>query len=274
MSATELDVPVLMSSEQIRRREFVVTRRGYDPGQVRDYLDQLADQVDVMAAMIREARLEAEAALNGTAEPREDPYDRLARRVASVIKEADEAAERFRMTGRRDAERVLHEARGDADRIRSEAEESAAEARRGAERALEEAREQADRTLAGLSTRREAVVEQLAVMQERLLGVARDLEATIVAPEMETAADTIAGPAIATPSMPAPGPARIVDVRVMGDPPPPPPVAEAGSVDELFADLDEGGEDLWGGTDAIGFEVPDIPALDLDWGDDEGEGAR
>jgi len=46
MSATELDVPVLFSSDQIRRREFVTIRRGYDPHQVRDYLDQLDGHAD------------------------------------------------------------------------------------------------------------------------------------------------------------------------------------------------------------------------------------
>ena len=33
MSATNLDLPVLISAEQIRRREFVTIRRGYDPDQ-------------------------------------------------------------------------------------------------------------------------------------------------------------------------------------------------------------------------------------------------
>ena len=36
MSATELDLPLLPSAEQIRRREFATIRRGYDPEQVRD----------------------------------------------------------------------------------------------------------------------------------------------------------------------------------------------------------------------------------------------
>ena len=44
MSATNLDLPVLISADQIRRREFVTIRRGYDPDQVRAYLEQLADQ--------------------------------------------------------------------------------------------------------------------------------------------------------------------------------------------------------------------------------------
>ena len=65
MSATNLDLPVLISADQIRRREFVTIRRGYDPAQVRAYLEQLADQMEVMRSMVREARSEAETAARG-----------------------------------------------------------------------------------------------------------------------------------------------------------------------------------------------------------------
>jgi DivIVA domain-containing protein len=73
MSATNLDLPVLISGEQIRRREFVTIRRGYDPDQVRIYMDQLADQVELMQALLREARHEAEAAIRATEKPSLDP---------------------------------------------------------------------------------------------------------------------------------------------------------------------------------------------------------
>jgi DivIVA domain-containing protein len=258
MSATELDLPVLISSEQIRRREFVTTRRGYDPAQVRDYLQALADQVDLMATMIREARMEAEAALRAD-EQRVDPYERLARRVSSVIREADEAAERFRMEGRRDAERMMEDARTEAERIRTEAHANAERARVEAETALEHARGEANRTLAGLSTRRNALIDQLAEMQERLLGVARDLEATIVTPELETAPQAPPAPAPPDPVAAAPGEPRIVEIPPEAAPPTP-------TMDEMFADVDEDDE-MWAGTDTVHLEVPDIPPLDLDWGE-------
>ena len=62
MSSTELDLPLLPSAEQIRRREFATIRRGYDPEQVRDYLRQVAAQVETLERQVREARLEAESA--------------------------------------------------------------------------------------------------------------------------------------------------------------------------------------------------------------------
>ncbi len=280
MSATELDLPVLITSEQIRRREFVTTRRGYDPEQVRDYLENLADQVDLMAGMIRDARMETEALLGNDAEPKADPYELLARRVTGVIRSADETAERFRLEARRDAETLMSEARADAERIRTEARAAADEARAHAERALHEAKEQASRTISGLSTRRDAVVEQLAEMRERLLGVAQDLEATIIEPPPapdaaapEIGIETATGATEVAPEMPsAPATSNGRVVHVMDAAPEPrrsTPAEVPVSIEALFADLDdEGHDELWAGTDAAALDVPEIPSLDLDWGPD------
>src|SRR3954453_4183190 len=69
MSSTELDLPLLPSAEQIRRREFATIRRGYDPEQVRNYLGQVAAQVETLEGQIRDARLEAESARPPTVIP-------------------------------------------------------------------------------------------------------------------------------------------------------------------------------------------------------------
>lgn len=275
MSATDLDLPVLMSADHIRRREFVAIRRGYDPAQVRDFLEQVADQIQELESIIRESRLEADSAVRAAAQPRVDPYAELAERVASVLRAADEESERARRDATAEAERILGEARADADQIRADAQARATEARESAEALLREAREQADRTITGLSTKREALVEQLATMQERLVGVARDLESTISDP------DAMQGPAAKpspwvlpaeteeTSSEPtdAPSDRTIVlgDAAATDDP-------EAELDDEArMALLDPGYEELWDGTEAISLDVPDIPPLDLDWGQVEGE---
>ncbi len=179
MSTTNLDLPVLISAEQIRRREFVTIRRGYDPDQVRGYLEQLADQIELMRVLLRDAQAEAQSALRTTAQPRRDPYQQLGERVASVIREADQVAETIKTEAHRDAELVTRDARAEADRVRTDAQAKAEDARSQAETALRAAREEADRTIAGLSTRRDALVDQLASMQERLIGVARDLESAM-----------------------------------------------------------------------------------------------
>lgn len=254
MSATELDLPVLASAAQIRRREFVTIRRGYDPDQVREFLERIAVQVQQMEAMIREARLEAEAALRASAEPRIDPYHQLSARFADVIRSADEAAERVRREAREDSERMLVEARADADRVRTDAQAKAEEARASADRALREARQQADRTIAGLSTRRETLVGQLAQMQERLLGVAEQLESAI---EIRDEAGPLSGPVVIgeadSPSDELFSPPDGSDSAPAGAGEPSPAAARY--------------EELWDGIETIELEVPDIPPLDLSWGD-------
>lgn len=284
MSATNLDVPVLISAEQIRRREFVTIRRGYDPDQVRAYLVQLADQIELMRVLLRDAQAEAQTARRTTEQPRQDPYQQLGERVASVIREADHAAEAITGEAHRDAERVTREARADADRIRTDAQSKAEEARSRAETAVRTARQEADRTIAGLSTRRDALVDQIASMQERLMGVARDLESAMdvqfTIPDIPAIKDLLDEPAEGTaadknPSSKeiAPSPedwddvADPTEVEASAAREPMIMVAEAGDDDPGI--LDPSYEELWEGTGAMKL---DIPALDLDWGDIDDEG--
>lgn len=275
MSATDLDLPVLMSADHIRRREFVAIRRGYDPAQVRDFLEKVADQIQELESIIRESRLEADSAVRAAAQPRVDPYAQLAERVASVLRAADDESERAKREASAEAERILGEARADADQIRADAQARATEARESADALLREAREQADRTIAGLSTKRDSLVEQLATMQERLVGVARDLESTISDPDtMQEAAARPSPwvlPAETEKAVPEPDEAPSDRTIVLGD---------AAATDDPEAELDDEArmalldpayEELWDGTEAIALDVPDIPPLDLDWGQGEGE---
>ncbi len=283
MSATNLDLPVLISAEQIRRREFVTIRRGYDPDQVRAYLGQLADQIELMRVLLRDAQAEAQTARRTTAQPRQDPYQQLGERVASVIREADHVAETITSEANRDAEQVTREARADADRIRTDAQAKAEEARSRAETAVRTAREEADRTIAGLSTRRDALVDQIASMQERLIGVARDLESAMdvqfTIPDIPPIKDLLDEPAEGTtadenatsnqiaPSAASDDAADPTEVGASTAREPAIVVAEAGDDDPSI--LDPSYEELWEGTGAMKL---DIPALDLDWGDIDDEG--
>jgi len=283
MSATNLDLPVLISAEQIRRREFVTIRRGYDPDQVRAYLGQLADQIELMRVLLRDAQAEAQTVRQTTARPRQDPYQQLGERVASVIREADHVAETITSEAHRDADQVTREARADADRIRTDAQAKAEEARSRAEHAVRTAREEADRTIAGLSTRRDALVDQIASMQERLIGVARDLESAMdvqfTIPDIPAIRDLLDEPAEGTPAdengtSPAVAPSGdagddaadpIEEASAVREP----AIAVTEAGDEEPAVLDPFYEELWEGTGAMQL---DIPALDLDWGDIDDEG--
>jgi len=299
MSATNLDLPVLISAEQIRRREFVTIRRGYDPDQVRAYLEQLADQIELMRVLLRDAQAEAETAFRTTSQPRQDPYEQLGERVASVIREADHIAETIRGEAHRDAEKATREARADADRIRTDAQSTAEEARARADAAVRTARQEADRTIAGLATRRDALVDQLASMQERLIGVAHDLESAmdvkVSLPDITSIRDLLEGSderdgsnvnEAGTPHEPETP--DVLDVSdALADPAGPPfegvdpiglreptvVVGEAGDDDDDDGPsiLDPSYEELWDGTDAMKLDLPEIPALDLDWGDADGD---
>ena len=194
MSPAELDVPLVPSAEQIRRRMFASVRRGFDPDQVRDYLEQIADQVERLEQGLKETKLEAESAKAGAskaqvaAQASKDPYKDLSSRMADLIRAADEQAQKLLADAHSEAARVLGEARGEADRIRTDAQARAEEARYQGSEALRRAREEADRALAGLSSRREKLILQLQEMQSKLLGVARELE-TAIDPNEQAVAD-------------------------------------------------------------------------------------
>ena len=78
MPTSDLDMPLLPSAEQIRRREFATVRRGYDPQQVRAYLTSIANQVGTLERELSQLRLEVgSAAARGRID---QPSTRLPRR--------------------------------------------------------------------------------------------------------------------------------------------------------------------------------------------------
>ena len=192
MTPSDLDLPLLPSAEQIKRREFATVRRGYDPDQVRDYLQQVATQVETLEKGVREARMDAEHRAARTtgpmtpiaeaapteataAAPTDDMYERLAKRFAGVIAGADREATKVLDEAKAEAARVLEQARAEADRIRLDAQARAEEARQQGSEALAKAKEEADRILGSLAERRETLVNQMQEMQTTLLNVAQGL---------------------------------------------------------------------------------------------------
>jgi DivIVA domain-containing protein len=248
MSATELDLPLLPSAEQIRRREFATIRRGYDPEQVRHYLGQVAAQVETLERQLREAKLEAESAAAPTvisetdhatesADPNEvappDPYEEFASRLGELIRAADGQANKIVGEAEAEANRQVAEARAEADRIRTDAQSRAEEARQQGDEVLTKARLEAERVLSTLSTRRGHLVDQLQQMQSRLLGVAQ---------EQESALEHGDGGDVAAAAVPTP------------------PRDEPVTVDPHY-------EDLWVSTDTAALNIAEIPAMDIDFDD-------
>jgi cell division initiation protein len=254
--ATDIDVPFLPSAAQIRRREFASVRRGYDPDQVRDYLSQVAEQVEALEQEVRETKLQpASGPAGGGAAPRTeaasgDPYERLATRLATLLATADQEAERILQEARADAARMVDEARSDADRIRVDAQARAEEARQQGNELLERAKQEADRVLLGLSERRETLVQHLQDMQSRLVGVAKELEVAIEDPGASAEAVTTD---------------QEDDPADMGDQP---VEAAAPAVIEPAQDHPDGLDGLENMLADDALDMPGIPPLELDFDDD------
>ena len=256
--ATDIDVPFLPSAAQIRRREFASVRRGYDPDQVRDYLAQVAEQVEMLEQEVRETKLQPVPAPAAGEAPSPadggsgDPYERLAKRLATLLATADQEAERILEEARADAARMLDEARSDADRIRVDAQARAEEARQQGNELLERAKQEADRVLLGLSERRETLVQHLQDMQTRLVGVAKELEVAIDDPVVSSPTE----PMKASP-VEAAEPKPVAEAR-----------AEPAEAAAPHDDAPDGLDGLENMLAEDGLDMPEIPPLELDFDDD------
>jgi DivIVA domain-containing protein len=252
MPTSDLDMPLLPSAEQIRRREFATVRRGYDPQQVRAYLTSIAKQVGTLERELSQLRLEVGSA--AARAPREgsavassssetgDPYDALSKRFATLIEMADQEAERILENARSESEDTLTKARSEADRIRVDAQAHAEEARQEGTDLLERARIESDRMLVGLAERRRGLVTQLEEMRTKLLAVADDL----VVPIEEAAR----------------GEEEDADLREEPDETEPATGKGADAPESAETPLDPRYEVLWVQKDES-LQIPDLASIDL-----------
>jgi len=189
----DLDLPLLPSAEQIRRREFATVRRGYDPDQVRDYLQSMAGQFETLERELRQRRaavavpspgetLAAKVseldAVTAAAAPTA-AYDEVAKRFAGVLEAADKEATAVVADAKAEATAIVETARAEADRIQLDAQAKAEAAKQEGSDTLTNAKREADRVLGSLAERRENLVAQMHDMQSKLLSVAQDLESSI-----------------------------------------------------------------------------------------------
>jgi DivIVA domain-containing protein len=171
----------LITSKQVRERAggglFARTLRGYDIEEVNVFLVKVANQMEASehrpppetrAAAVR-------SAANAAVVDQSDPYERLAERLAGMLRSADKEAERLVEDARAEAERSSIEARIEAERLRAEAEAAVEEARRQAEEILRKAKADAEESTSSLTTQRDALLSELREAQTMLLGAARML---------------------------------------------------------------------------------------------------
>jgi cell division initiation protein len=286
----DLDLPLLPSAEQIRRRQFATVRRGYDPDQVQEYLNQVATQVEALEKELREQRLQvgaradappapappAEAAAVAAA-PSADAYQQLSARLATVLRAADEQAQQLVADARAEAKKVLDEAQADADKVKVDAQASAEEARTKSAEELARAREEADRILGGLEQRRETMLQQMHEMQSRLLAVAQNLDVPDV-DDGATSGAHVASSGASRGSTPPNEPEAERQSAPPSTPEPPSAPAEPsapaiGSAATTGNDaVDPRYEDMWGAGQsrpASSVDLPDLSSIDIDFDDEE-----
>jgi DivIVA domain-containing protein len=188
----DLDLPLLPSAEQIRRREFATVRRGYDPDQVREYLQSMAGQVETLERELRQRRAAVSTPSPGetlaakvseleavTPPAPTDAYEEIAKRFAGVLEAADKEATTAVAEAKAEATAIVEAARAEADRIQLDAQAKAEAAKQEGSDTLANAKSEADRILGSLAERRESLVAQMHDMQTKLLTVAKDLETSI-----------------------------------------------------------------------------------------------
>jgi DivIVA domain-containing protein len=206
MSLFDLDVDTdtgMMSRhdpKQIRARQFARVRRGFDPEQVRAFLDEVATQMEQAVSELRFAQEEAEAAARRGSP---DPYTQLGSRVAELVRGAEEHAARVREEAQEQAQRQVSEADDHAERTKQEVEAHAkqvrSEAQAAAERVRSEAAAEADRTTQEASTEADRVRREAQDEAGRLREQARaalenaTAEAEAAVAELKEARDRLFG---------------------------------------------------------------------------------
>jgi DivIVA domain-containing protein len=172
--------------EQIRGREFPSVRRGYDPDQVRDYLDTVATRLESMERELRETQHSIQQTQEQAsspedvppqeAQPEKDPYDAFGKTMASLLATANKEGGRLIKEAKAEAKSIMGEARSEAAHIRAEADAQVDQTRAEMASMLEQTRGQADGALSGLAGRRRVLADQLEATHSRLLEAAKSLE--------------------------------------------------------------------------------------------------
>lgn len=132
--------------DEIARREFATVFRGYDPSEVRTFLNQLAEQQGEgsdRVAELQRALLETEERVKNPELDEEIVTRLLGEQTAQILRSAREAASDMRLKAEEEVSRTLREAHEITTRMREEAEEIFNQRTQEAERVSKEMRESA-----------------------------------------------------------------------------------------------------------------------------------
>src|SRR5213080_4092852 len=106
-----LDMGAVRDPNSVKNKEFARVRKGYDPDQVRAYLEQLSGWLQDLERDLRDARATARFSVREPHPPPEDQFEALGSRVAEVLRTAEQHAELIVREAEDAARRTLEEAR-------------------------------------------------------------------------------------------------------------------------------------------------------------------
>jgi DivIVA domain-containing protein len=179
-----------VSSEDVARRSFSTTFRGFDPGEVRAYLSRIAGELTDARTRERELRTRIDE-LQRRPPPTPEPLDEVAlttalgEETARVLRRAREAAADIVAKAEQKVARLVREAQEEAARLRGEAESvlgrrieeadaAAGSIRKAAEDEAEAIRAgahaAAEAELEGARARGREMVAEAQTLRERVLG--------------------------------------------------------------------------------------------------------
>ncbi len=175
---------------------FKLSRRGFDQGQVLEYIGHLTARLQTVEDLQRRLRSEADTALKqrdavvqqrdealqqrdealrGQASTEAVTYEQVSDRVTELLVNLDREVEKIRTEAETQAGQIVADARSEAHRMRLEAEE----ARNAAAHEAKQARDQAARSVADLTVQREDMLGELRRTCDDFLEVIGTLAASI-----------------------------------------------------------------------------------------------
>ncbi len=170
-----------VSAEEVAHRRFSHAFRGFDPGEVRDYLDRVAEELRTAGKRERELQRQVADAEYRAAHPVVDEAvltRSLGEETSRVLASAHEVASELKSKAEENAARILREAHAEAQRIRASAEAVLSERTEEAEAAAEEIRRAGrDETETSLQQARQEASSVLADAEARAGRMVGDAEA-------------------------------------------------------------------------------------------------
>jgi DivIVA domain-containing protein len=183
---TAADVPV--TAEEVAHRGFSTAFRGFDPGEVRQYLTRVAESLRAARDKQRELELHVREVEARAAKPVLDEAtltNALGEHTARIIRSAHEAAADIRGKAEESVEQILKDAHEEASKLRAEAERALtdrvteAEAEANAVRQAAEAdaqgmrrraQDQADRLLERARSQAKEISSEAGALRNRVMG--------------------------------------------------------------------------------------------------------